>query len=72
MSNDVPEKKLIPAPAVEDNSCACSECAYMKMNTMQKLYDCLNQENPEITLDEELRKKALKPLKECLKHVPKR
>ncbi|MCF8258359.1 MAG: quinolinate synthase NadA, partial [Flavobacteriales bacterium] len=41
MQHDVPDKTLIPAPAREDNTCPCSECAFMKMNTMDKLYRCL-------------------------------
>lgn len=72
MKQDVPEKTLIPAPSVEDNTCACSECAYMKMNTMEKLYLCLKNNRPEIIIEEELRLKALKPLQECLSHIPKK
>jgi quinolinate synthase len=66
MQKDVPGKELIPAPAVEDNACACSECAFMKMNTMKKLYLCMEYEQPEITIDEELRLKALKPIEKML------
>lgn len=66
MQMDVPHKTLIPAPAKEDNTCACSECAFMKMNTMQKLYDCLEKENPEIILDENLIKKAHRPIKRMM------
>lgn len=66
LSNAVPGKTLIPAPAVEDNSCACSECAFMKMNTLEKLYRCLQQESPEIIISEELRNQALKPIKRML------
>ena len=40
MQQEVPDKILIPAPAKENNTCACSECGYMKMNTLQKVYDC--------------------------------
>lgn len=72
MKQDVPHKTLIPAPSVEDNTCACSECAYMKMNTMEKLYRCLKNNSPEIIIEEELRLKALKPLQECLRHIPKK
>ena len=72
MKQDVPEKELIPAPSVEDNTCACSECGYMKMNTMEKLFRCLKNNNPEILIDEDLRLKALKPLQECLRHIPKK
>ena len=66
MQMDVPHKTLIPAPAKEDNICACSECAFMKMNTMQKLYDCLEKETPEIILDENLIKKAHRPIKRMM------
>lgn len=66
MQKDVPHKTLIPAPAKENNTCACSECAFMKMNTLQKLYDCLEKENPEIILDENLIKKAHRPIKRMM------
>lgn len=66
MQKDVPHKTLIPAPAKEDNTCACSECAFMKMNTLQKLYDCLLKEDPEILLKEDLMKKAHRPIKRML------
>jgi quinolinate synthase len=66
MQKEVPGKKLIPAPAVEDNSCACSECPYMKMNTMQKLYLCMKYELPEIHVPEKIQKKALIPIKRML------
>ena len=51
-------KKIIPAPANENNTCACSECPYMKMNTVEKLYNALKFEQPEITVPEEVRLKA--------------
>jgi quinolinate synthase len=54
----VPNKILIPAP-VDDDNCNCSECFYMKMNTMKKLYLCLKHELPEVNVDVELSKKAL-------------
>lgn len=66
MQQDVPKATLIPAPAKEENSCACSECYYMKMNTMQKLYDCLLQESPQINVSEQVRKKALIPINRML------
>lgn len=66
MQKDVPNKILIPAPAKEDNTCACSECAFMKMNTLQKLYNCLKNEEPEILLEEELMEKAHLPIKRML------
>lgn len=66
MAEDVPGKTLIPAPAYEDNTCACSECAFMKMNTLEKLYRCLRDEAPEIIVSEDLRKKALIPIERML------
>jgi quinolinate synthase len=66
MKQEVPDKILIPAPAKDDNTCACSECGYMKMNTLQKVYDCLLNESPEITVPEEIMKKALIPIQRML------
>ncbi len=66
MQKDVPNKILIPAPAKEDNTCACSECAFMKMNTLQKLYNCLKNEDPEIILEEDLIEKAHLPIQRML------
>lgn len=66
MQQEVPDTVLIPAPAEEDNTCACSECAFMKMNTLQKLYDCLLNETPYIEVSEEIRTKALIPIKRML------
>lgn len=61
-----PDKTIIPAPAKEDNTCACSECAYMKMNTMKKLYLCLKHELPNIEVESELAKKAIVPINRML------
>ena len=66
MKRIVPHKTLIPAPSNENNTCACSECAFMKMNTLEKLYNCLKYESPEILLSEELIKKAYIPIKKML------
>ncbi len=65
MQKKAPNKKLIPA-LVNDKSCNCGECAFMKLNTMQKLYLCMKYELPEITLDEDLRIKALQPINRML------
>jgi quinolinate synthase len=62
MQKAVPSKQLIPAPILADNTCACSECGFMKMNTLEKLYLCLKNEQPEIIISEELRNRALKPI----------
>ena len=66
MKQEVPDKILIPAPAKDDNTCACSECGYMKMNTLQKLYNCLLTESPEINVPEDIMKKALIPIERML------
>lgn len=66
MQKKVPGKKLYPAPAVEDNTCACSECPYMKMNTMKKLYLCMKYELPEVNVPEDVQKKALIPIQRML------
>ena len=65
MQQLVPEKVLIPAP-VENTSCNCSECEFMKMNTMQKLYLCMQYEQPEVEIEEKLRLKALKSIERML------
>jgi quinolinate synthase len=66
MQQEVPDKILIPAPSNEDNTCACSQCAYMKMNTLQKLHDCLLNETPEIKVPAATMKKALIPIERML------
>lgn len=66
MQQEMPYTELIPAPAVEDNTCACSECHFMKMNTLQKLHDCLLNESPQIEVPEDIRKKALLPIERML------
>jgi quinolinate synthase len=59
-----PAKTFIPAPP--DNACACNDCPHMKRNTLEKLYLCMKYETPEITMDEELRKAAKKPIDRML------
>ncbi|MBL7472324.1 quinolinate synthase NadA [Robertkochia sediminum] len=66
MRKEVPGTDLIPMPALENNTCACSECAYMKVNTLEKLYRCMLEETPEIEVEENLRKKALRPIERML------
>lgn len=58
MQKLAPEKKLIPAMTDEDNSCNCSECFFMKRNTIEKIYLCMKYELPEILIDEDLRVRA--------------
>lgn len=64
MQKASPSKKFIPAPP--NANCACNECPYMKLNTMEKLYLCMKDGKPEITLDEEIRLRALKPIQKML------
>ena len=66
MQLDNPTKTLIPAPSKEDNTCACSECAFMKVNTLEKLYQCLQDESPEVHLDNKIIEKALLPIQRML------
>ena len=60
-----PEKTFIPAPP-NDSTCACNDCRFMKLITMKKLYNCLKYEIPEVTLDENIRMKAEKPIRRML------
>ncbi len=66
MQMEVPNTILLPAPSYEDNTCACSECAFMKVNTLQKLYDCLLNESPKIEVPETIRKLALLPIERMM------
>lgn len=65
MQKASPDKTFIPAPP-DDSTCMCNECAYMKLNTMEKLYNCLLNETPEIHVDETVAKEAVKPIKRML------
>lgn len=65
MRKQCPDKEFIPAPP-EDSTCACNECNFMRLNTMEKLYNCLKYELPEIFVDEEVQKKAIRPIKRML------
>ena len=64
MKKRAPGKELIPAPP--NQPCACNECPFMKLNTLEKLYLCMRDRRPEIILDEELRVRALRPIKRML------
>ncbi|TAK64045.1 MAG: quinolinate synthase NadA [Bacteroidetes bacterium] len=64
MQKACPDKLFIPAPPEE--SCACNQCPYMKLNTMEKVYLCMKNRSPEITMPEEMRLRALKPLQRML------
>ncbi|MBV9961807.1 MAG: quinolinate synthase NadA [Parafilimonas sp.] len=64
MQKDAPLKTFIPAPP--DNMCACNYCPHMKLNTLEKLYLCMEYEQPEILMDEATRAAALKPIQRML------
>lgn len=65
MQKRCPKKTFIPAP-VEDDTCACSECAFMKLNTLEKLYRCLLNESPEVKMDKKLMDGARIPIERML------
>jgi len=65
MRKKSPEKLFIPAPP-NDSTCACNDCNFMKLNTLRKVYLCLEYEKPEIIIEEELRKRAEKPILKML------
>jgi len=64
MQKDAPGKTFIPAPP--DNMCACNDCPHMKLNTLEKLYLCMEYEQPEILMDEQIRLAASKPIQRML------
>ena len=61
MKKACPDKTFIPAPS-NDSTCACNDCSYMKLNSLQKLYVCMKHELPEIQLPEEVVAKAKKSI----------
>ncbi len=64
MQKSCPDKLFIPAPPEE--SCACNQCPYMKLNTMEKLYLCMRDRSPEVTLSGELIRRAAAPIQRML------
>ncbi|WPQ64230.1 quinolinate synthase NadA [Chitinophaga sancti] len=64
MQKENPGKTFIPAPP--NNACACNDCPHMKLNTLEKLYLCMEYEEPEITMNEQLRIAAKKPIERML------
>lgn len=64
MQKTSPHKTFIPAPP--NNSCACNDCPHMKLNTLEKLYLCMEYETPELVMDEQLRIAAKKPIERML------
>ena len=65
MRKQCPSKEFIPAPP-QDSTCACNECNFMRLNTMEKLYNCLKFELPEIFVDEVVQQKAIRPIQRML------
>lgn len=65
MERKCPEKTFIPAPP-EDSTCGCNDCSFMKLNTLEKLYNCLRYEQPEIIVEKELAEKARRPIERML------
>lgn len=64
-----PDKHFYPVPpstTEEGESSTCNECSYMKLNTLEKLYDALTKEQPEITVDADIAKEALRPIEKML------
>ena len=64
MQKENPDKVFIPAPP--NNNCACNDCPHMKRNTLEKLYLCLKNETPEITVPADIIERAVKPIERML------
>ena len=64
MHKEAPHKQFIPAPPT--NSCNCNECPYMRLNTLEKLYLAMKHKSPEITMPEDIRVAALRPIQKML------
>lgn len=65
MRKQCPQTTFIPAPP-SDSTCACNECSYMRLNTLEKLRDCLRDESPEITVDPAIAARAVRPIERML------
>jgi len=65
MQKKAPQKTFIPAPP-DDSTCGCNECEYMKLVTLEKLYRCLKDEQPVVTVDTEVATLAIKPIQRML------
>ena len=69
MQRTCPDKEFIPVPPEISESgleCSCNECQYMKMNTLEKVYNCLKNESPQIEIDAAIAKDAVKPIERML------
>ena len=69
MQKSSPHKTFIPAPP--NNACACNNCPHMKLNTLEKLYNCMKYDQPEIILPEDVIVRAQKPI-ECMLEISAR
>jgi quinolinate synthase len=65
MRKENPDKELIPVPGA-DETCSCNECPYMKLNTLEKLYHCMRDRSPALTVDPDLAARALVPIRRML------
>lgn len=65
MMQECPDKTFIPAPA-NDSTCGCNNCAYMKLNTLEKLRDCLRDNAPQIEVDPDIAAKAIRSIRRML------
>ncbi|MBP5704896.1 MAG: quinolinate synthase NadA [Paludibacteraceae bacterium] len=65
MQKSAPDKVFIPIPP-EDSTCACNNCSFMRLNTLEKVYEVLKNESPEVEVSDELREKAVKPILKML------
>ena len=69
MQRTCPDKEFIPVPPEISESgleCSCNECNYMKLNTLEKVYNCLKTMSPQIEVDPEIAKEAVKPINRML------
>jgi quinolinate synthase len=69
MQRTCPDKEFIPVPPEISESgleCSCNECNYMKLNTLEKVYNCLKSMSPQIEVDPEIAKEAVKPINRML------
>ncbi len=65
MRKKCPDKNFIPAPP-EDSTCACNECNFMRLNTLEKLYNTLKDEWPEVEVEPSVAEKAIVPIQRML------
>jgi quinolinate synthase len=69
MQKSCPDKEFIPAPPETTDGgtlCGCNECNYMRLNTLEKVYNCLRYEYPQVEVDAAVAAKAIKPIERML------